>query len=642
MDPPVSTSRVRFGEFEADLRTGELRQGGRVVRVAVQPFQLLALLLERPGELVTREELRQTLWPADTFVDFDVGLNSAIRKLRDALGDSAEHPTYVETLPRRGYRFIASIADAAPAAAAVAEAAAQVTQPQAAQAAASHPKWVRLIWVAGLAAAFVVALVAPNFGGLWRRLAGRPSPGEIRAIAVLPLVNMTGDPGQDYFADGMTDALITDLAQIRALRVISRTSTMHYKGSQKPLPEIAQELDVDGVIEGTVARSGNHVRVTAQLIHARSDRHLWAKNYERDLMDVVSLQNELAGEIATEVAANLTPQERARLTSTRQVNADSYDAYLRGRFFWNKRNKEALNKSIEYFNQSIQIDSGYAPAYAGLADAYSVLASGLPAGISPKEAGPKAISAAMRAVELDPNSAEAHAALGFARDCFGEDAAGTEEEYKRAVALNPNYATAHHWYALYLNRHGRTQESFEQIEQALKFDPVNPNISGLLAMLFINTKQYDKAVEQLRRALELEPQQFNTRVRLGIAYGYVRRYQDAVSEFKKAEEISPGSLASLGSLAYVYAISGQLAEAEKILPEVTARAEKTGHPAVVAKVYSALGRRDEAIQWIRKAWEQKDRMLSFDDDAFDPLRSDPQFRALKRLADASQGRETAQ
>jgi TolB-like protein/DNA-binding winged helix-turn-helix (wHTH) protein/Tfp pilus assembly protein PilF len=625
MDPPVSTSRVCFGEFEADLRTGELRGGGHVVRLSVQPFQLLSLLLERPGELITREELRQKLWPADTFVDFDVGLNSTIRKLREALGDSAERPTYVETLPRRGYRMIAPVAQAIP----IAEVPLPMIGPTPAQAAVRHRGGVWLVSIAVLLAISFIALLAFDVGGLQRRLLRKPSPREIHAIAVLPLENMTGDPAQDYFADGMTDALITSLAQIGSLRVTSRTSAMHYRDSHKTLPEIAKELGVDAVVEGSVVRSGNQVRIDVQLIHAHTDRHLWAKSYQRDLANVLALQNELARTIASEVQIQLTPQEQARLGSAHPVNPEAYEAYLKGRFFWNKRNKEAINKSIEYFNEAIRLDPGYAAAYAGLADAYNVTGCGKPAGLPPIEAGPMAKAAALKAVELDDNSAEAHAALGFEKDCYEGDRSAAENEYRSAIALNPNYATAHHWYALLLLG-WRDQEGLDQIQQALRLDPVSPNINGRLGDYLRETRQYDKAIEQLRKTVELDPQQYNSRIRLGFAYTGLYRYAEAESEFKKAEEISPGSLNSFGALAYVYGLEGKRTEAERMLPEVKAQAMKTGHPSVVSLVYIGLDRKDEAILWLEKAYEHRDPYLDLEDPLVDPLRSDPRFQDLER------------
>ncbi len=491
------------------------------------------------------------------------------------------------------------------------------------------------LWLGGLFALGLLLLLGLATV-VWRqRHFGKAALVPIRSIAVLPLENLTGDPGQQYFTDGMTDALITTLAQIGSLRVISRTSTMHYRDSQKTLPEIAKELGVDAVVEGSVARSGNRVRIDAQLIQAPTDRHLWAKSYEHDIQDVLALQGELARTIAAEVQIQLTPKEQARLGAARPVNPEAYEAYLKGRFFWNKRNKEAINKSIEYFNEAIRLDPGYAAAYSGLADAYSITGCGVPAGMAMQEAGPKAKAAALKAVELDGNSAEAHSSLGFQKLCYDGDQPGAENEFKRAIALNPNYSMAHHGYAVLLLG-DRNQEALDQVQQALRLDPVSPNSNGLLGDLLMETRQYDRAVEQFRKTVELEPQQYNSRMRLGLAYAVVRRYAEAESEFKKAEEISPGSVNSLGGLAYVYALGGKRTQAEKMLPQVKTLAANTGHAWVVSLVYVGLDDKSEAMRWLEKAYEQGDFYFDLENPLLDPLRSDPKFQDLERRAKIAQ------
>ena len=636
---PATVRVLRFGTFEANLQAGELRKQGLKIKLQDQPFQILAMLLERPGELVTREEIRQQLWPAETFVDFDHGLNNAVNRLREALTDSAETPRFIETLPRRGYRFIATVSgvrSAEPAGVGTTKSETSAVEPaQAAEVGTGHrhPRKVLLAALGALALAGL--LFVANVGGLRRRLLDKPNLSSIRSIAVLPLENLSGDQSQDYFADGMTEALITDLAQIGSLRVISRTSSMRYRDSRKALPEIAKELNVDAVVEGSVVRSGDQVRIDAQLIQASTDRHLWAKSYDRGLTNVLALQSELARTIASEVRIQLTPKEQARLGNTHPVNPEAYDAYLKGRFFWNKRNKEAINKSIEYFNEAIRLDPGYAAAYAGLADAYNVTGCGRPTGLAMAEAGPKAKAAALKAVELDNSSAEAHAALGFEKDCYEGERSAAENEYRSAIALNPNYATAHLWYASLLLG-WRDQDGLDQIQQALTLDPVSPNINGLLGEYLMETRQFDKAVEQLRKTVELEPHQYNSRMRLGLAYAVLRRYTEAEGELKKAEEISPGSLNRLGVLAYVYGLEGKQTEAETMLPEIKARAIKAGHPSVVSLVYMGLGRKDEAILWLDKAYEQRDPYLNLEDPLLDPLRSDARFQDLERRVKVAQ------
>jgi eukaryotic-like serine/threonine-protein kinase len=500
--------------------------------------------------------------------------------------------------------------------------------------AARHKK----LWLGGLLAMALLLFLALAAAEWNRRHFGRAPSALIRSIAVLPLENLTGDPGQQYFSDGMTDALITNLAQIGSLQVISRTSSMHYRGSGKTLPEIARELGVDEVVEGSVVRSGNRVRINAQLIQAPTDRHLWARSYERDIQDVLALQSELARTIASEVQIQLTPKEQARLETSRPVNPDAYEAYLKGRFFWNKRNKEAINRSIEYFNDAIRLDPGYAAAYAGLAEAYNSTGCGRAAGLAMAEAAPKAKAAALKAVELDDSSAEAHAALGQVRECFEADRSGAENEYKRAIALNPNYATAHHWYA-HLLLGWRDQEGLDQVQQALRLDPVSPNVNGMLGDYLIETRQLEKAIEQFRKTVELDPEQYNSRPRLGFAYAVVHRYAEAEEEFKKAEEISPGSVTSQAALAYIYGLEGKKTQAEEMLAKTKPLALKAGHPWLVCLVYVGLNQKDEAMHWLEKAYEQGDFYFNLKDPLLDPLRSDPGFQDLERRVNTAQQKQ---
>jgi TolB-like protein/Flp pilus assembly protein TadD len=482
--------------------------------------------------------------------------------------------------------------------------------------------WAAVILIASLSVLLVVAIAGRY------RLFRRTAPVPIRSLAVLPLENLTGDPGQQYFSDGMTDALITTLAQIRPLRVISRTSSMHYRDSTKTLPEIARELGVDAVVEGSVARAGKTIRIDAQLIQASTDRHLWARSYERDIQDVLALQSELASAITAEVQIQLTPQDQANLANRHPVNPEAYEAYLKGRFFWNKRDKEAINKSIEFFNEAIRIDPTYAAAYSGLADAYTMNGCGSAAGIPVSEGGPKAKAAAMKAVELDGNSAEAHTALGMVKNCYGGSLSATESEYRRAITLNPNYALAHHYYAILLLG-WRNQEGIEQAQEALRLDPVSPNINGLLGELLMDTRQFDKAVVQLQKTVELDPHQYNSRMRLGFAYAIVRRYAESENEFREAESISPDTLSSLGGLAYVYGLEGQKVKVEKTLPELVAKAVKAGHPWVACLVYIGLNRKTEAVRWLEKAYDEGDFLFDLENPLLDPLRSDPAFANLE-------------
>src|SRR5271155_2152409 len=453
-DANAGRGRMHFGVFELDLRAGELRKYGLKVRVQEQPFQILAMLVEHPGEVVTREELQRNLWPADTFVDFDHGLNKAINKIREALGDSAESPRFIETVTRRGYRFLADVKIVDAAAARGQEVGAGTgarvgaVGPAAAVEEAALPRF-RPVPLAWKICAIVLLVLIAGFV-IWKLRRGGGGTPVIRSLAVLPLESLSNDASQDYFADGMTDELITDLGQISALRVISRTSVMTYKHARKPLPEIARELNVDAVVEGTVLRSGDQVRITAQLIQASADKHLWSQSYKGELRDTLALQNEVARAIADQIQISLNPQEQAALKNVKVVNPEAYVSYLKGRYFWNKRTADGLKVALAYFNQAIDEDPNYAQAYSGLADTYALLGDWQYAVMTPKEGLPKAKAAAIKALELDSTLGEAHNSLAFCLDGFDWDLNSGGKEFRRAIELNPGYATAHHWYSWHL------------------------------------------------------------------------------------------------------------------------------------------------------------------------------------------------
>jgi TolB-like protein/DNA-binding winged helix-turn-helix (wHTH) protein/Tfp pilus assembly protein PilF len=637
LQTPAETRWVRFGAFEIDLRSGELHKHGSRIRLQEQPFQILLLLLEHPGEVVTREELQQKLWPADTFVDFEVGLNNAVKRLRDTLSDSADTPRFIETLPRRGYRFIASVETNGrekAAEAALAEPPAAVLPPE--------PKrsLVPRGWLAaGAALLLLVAVVGLNLAGLRQRLF--PPPPAVRRLAVLPLKNLTGDPTQEYFVDGMTEALTTQLAQISALSVISRQSAERYRDSRKGLPEIAGDLKVDAVVQGAVAQSGKSVRIDVQLIYAATDGHIWAESYERSLTDILQLQSEVAQAIATQIRVKLTPQEQARLAEARLVNPEAYQAYIKGLFFFDKRTREAIRTGIGHFEQAIQLDPGFAPAYAGLANAYIVLGTGLPADLPPKEAASKAKAAALKAIELDSGLAEGHAALGHIKSVYERDFPGAEKEFRLAIELKPGLATAHLWFANSLRVQQRTEEARQAYRRALELDPVSPNINGAFAdFLWYDAGQREQALEQMRKTLELDPHQFNNRLRMGHFYLVLKRYREALAEFKKAEEISPGSNQALSRQGYIHAVLGNRAEAERILGELTRDAEKAGQPGQVAYVYAGLQRKEETLRWLEKSCVARDREILSPIFAtrheYEFLHSDPRFQVLVRCVNQVQ------
>ncbi len=613
-----------------DLQASELRKHGLKIKLQDQPFVILTMLLERPGQLVTREELRLKLWPADTFVDFDHGLNNAINRLREALGDSADAPRFVETLPRRGYRFVAPVEGAVGVPGAEIAGAEVVAAPKQ-QVPSRRFRMAYLALGAAALVALLAALLGLNVGG-WRDwLLTRVNPPHIESLVVLPLENVSGDPAQDYLADGMTDALITDLAQIKKLRVISRTSAKRYKGTNKSLPEIAQELSVDGVVEGTVMRSGNRVRISAQLIHAPTDRHLWAASYERDLGDILLMQADVARAIATEIRVELTPQEQTRLANAPPVNPEAYEAYLQGRYYMTKRTPGGYTKAIEYFQQAIRKDPGYAAAYAALADSYSLQGASLAATEPPKEAAEKAKAAARKALELDDTSAEAHAALGRILHFHDWDWGGAEKEFQRALELNPGYSVAYHWYSLFLHDLGRMDEAQAMIRRARQLDPVNPNIRRVDGMYLGETGQYDRAIEELQAAIELDPSHFNTRVSLGFVYERMGRYEEAIAVLRKADELSGGLPQTRSGLGYLYAVSGKTAEAEKILQELMALPARRRNPLAIAFLCVALGDKEEALMWLEQAYrERESSILLLRTSYFDPLRSDPRFQDLLR------------
>jgi TolB-like protein/DNA-binding winged helix-turn-helix (wHTH) protein/Tfp pilus assembly protein PilF len=610
---------VRFGAFELDLHSLELCKHGHRVRLVGQPVELLICLLETPGEVVTREALQKRLWPDDTFVNFEHSLNAAVKRLRRALNDTAESPLFVETLPRRGYRFIASMQedvverDHAPAPA---------TESNDPEAAMERPR--RGSWTIAAAGVLVVSIASAAW---FARVRNAPSP--IRSLAVLPLENLSADPSQEYFSEGLTDELITELGQIKALRVISRTSVMTYEKVRKPLPDIARELAVDAIVEGTVLRSGKRVRVTVQLIQAAADKHLWAESYESDLGDALAIQQKVARSIANEIKIELTQHEKMVLASPKRVNPESHEAYLKGRYFWNKRTADGLQKAIGYFNQAVDIDPTYAPAYSGLADSYALLGDWEYGVLAPKEAYPKAKAAAAKALELNSELAEAHISLAFALDGFDWDFEAGEREFRRGLELNPGYATGHQWYAGHLTLLGNNSEAINEMKKAESLDPLSLIISADLAEDFFIAQRYEEGVDQIRKTMEMDPNFPMAHYQLGQSYLERRQYGQAVDEFRKAVALSGGNPACLSGLGYATAVSGEKSEAEAILNDLKNRPNAAGAPEM-AVVYAGLDQRDEAIAWLEKSYEARFNPGVLRRPMFDPLRSDARFADLMR------------
>jgi TolB-like protein/DNA-binding winged helix-turn-helix (wHTH) protein/Tfp pilus assembly protein PilF len=618
------------------LQSGEVRKAGLKIRVQQQPMKLLKILLERPREVVTREELRSRVWPGESFGDFDQALNIAVGKLRSALGDSAENPRFIETLPKRGYRFIAdvSVVDADVRSKKPASVAGDLPATEPAhklQVAGSavvpkHRRWSALRVIV----AFALVLSLPILAVWLFRTRGSP-PSGIRSLAVLPLENLSGDAAQNYFADGMTDELITNLAQISALRVISRTSVMVYKGARKSLPQIARELNVDAVIEGSVLRSGDQVRITAQLIEASTDKHLWSQSYEGELRDTLALQNRVASAIADQIRINLTPQEQATLKDVKVVNPQAYESYLKGRYFWNKRTADGLKAALAYFKQAIEEDPKYAQAYSGLADTYALLGDWEYGVLASNEAYPKAKAAAIKALELDNTLSEAHTSLAFSLDVFDWDWESAEREFRRAIELNPGYATAHHWYAWHLSQMGRNSEAVAEMKKAENLDPLSLIISADVAEILLVAHLNDEAIEQGRKTVGMDSNFAIGHYELGEAFVQKHSYNEAIAELRKAIELSPGSTAFKANLAYAYAVSGMRDEAAKILNDLKNRSPQAfSNAPEIAMVYVGLDEKDQAMAWLEKAYAERFSPWVLMRPCFNPLRSDPRFQDLLR------------
>jgi TolB-like protein/DNA-binding winged helix-turn-helix (wHTH) protein/Tfp pilus assembly protein PilF len=632
MEPLQPNSVVRFGTYEVSRQSGEVRKAGLRIRVQQQPLKLLEILLERPGEVITREELRSRVWPNESFGDFDQALNISIGKLRSALGDSAESPRFIETLPKRGYRFIADVSvvdtDARP----------ERQEPVLGDLSATDrghkiqgiglavAPQRRLLPTRGIIVTLALVLSLAILS-VW--LFHSRAPTGMRSIAVLPLDNLSGDASQNYFADGMTDELITDLAQISALRVISRTSVMAYKGARKPLPQIARELNVDAVVEGTVLRSGDRVRITAQLIEASTDKHVWSQSYEGELRDTLAVQNRVASAIADQIRINLTPQEQAALKNAKVVNPEAYESYLKGRYFWNKRTADGLKVALAYFKQAIEEDPKYAQAYSGLADTYALLGDWQYAVMTPKEAFPEAKAAAIKSLELDSTLGEAHNSLAFVLDGFDWDFDSAGREFQRAIELNPGYATAHHWYAWHLSLLGRYDQALAEMRKAENLDPLSLIINADLAELLVLAHSDEESIQQSRKTIEMDPNFALAHNQLAQAYLQKHMYDEAVAELKTAVQVSGGGPAFIANLARAYVASGKRSEAVKLLDDLKKRS-KPGYSnaSEIAVIYASLGDADQAMNWLEKGYNERFNPGVLLRPGFNPLRSDPRFQNL--------------
>jgi TolB-like protein/Tfp pilus assembly protein PilF/DNA-binding winged helix-turn-helix (wHTH) protein len=622
---PAKSNVIGFGVYEFNVVTRELRKDGMRMRLEGQPLTILEMLLERPGELVTREELRNKLWPGETFVDFEHSLNAGVKRLRAILGDSAEQPRYIETQARRGYRFIAPLDRAG----SVAQEPARVPPPSVETAQARLT--ARSRWVIVTIALCIVGLLGLG----WHRRPSRPVAAPvpvIRSLAVLPLANLSGDPSQDYFADGMTEEVIGRLSTIRGLRVISRTSVMQFKRTQPSVPEIAKMLHVDGIVEGSVMREGDHVRVHAQLINAATDQHIWSESYDRDLRDTLALESEVAQAIARKVEVTVTGEERARFAGTREIAPDVYESYLKGRSALAKSmNRAEIEKSVAYFEEGIRKDPTFAPAYVGLASAYGNLGTVFVGAMPPNEARQKVISAARKALELDPNIAEAHGQLAFVymERWQWRDA---EAEYRRALELNPNDAAAYSGFGDWLMKQGRMDEALAMSRRAVELDPLGESGNELGWVLF-HARRYDEAIRELRNVEAVRPDDFEARLVLGDALIWAGQSQEAISLLEHAVSTTNRSPGSILLLAVAYARAERRREALQLIDELKRR-QKTTYvpPAAFVQPYLAVGDYDQAFAWLERAYQEQANILMFlrVSPIFDPVRNDPRFKDLLR------------
>jgi len=659
-----SENVVRFGVFEVNLQTGETRKHGIRIKLQGQPYQILLMLLERPGEIVKREEMRHRLWPADTFVEFEDSVHTAIKKLRQALGDLPEQPRYIETIPRVGYRFIAPVEKrhVLPIGAATeADAPTSIPAPAASgqvEANANHQGSALRGWTDSLSRrifAFVLgvavlAIVGAYFRWFRHRVDAQPRGGRLM-LAVLPFENLTGDAGQEYFSDGLTEEMISQLGRIdpQRLGVIARTSVMQYKQNPKPLDQVGKELGVEYVLEGSVRRDANTVRVSAQLIQVRDQTHLLSRQYDRELTSLLALQGEIAQEVADEIQLTLGDKSTtnvahaaSRTISEPPTSYEAYDLYLKGRYYWNKRTEAGFHQAADYFQQAIAKDPKYAPSYAGLADTLALLSDWdyVPA----KEFMPKARANALKGLQIDDSLAEGHASLALIAEQYYYDWQTAEKEFRRSVELDPDYATAHQWYAECLSLQGRFEEALAESERARELDPLSLIIATDHAVILFYSRQYDRAIEQFQAVREMEPD-FPRSGIIFNAYIEEGRYADALAE---AEDLgrrhkAEGTAEFFASKAYVYGRWGRRTDAERAFASFEEQSRlhppsREDPPWFKLNAYMAVGRKDDVIAVLERNYSERTSLLVRlkVDPFFDPLRSDPRFQDLLRRANLAQ------
>lgn len=623
---PGAETTVRFAGFELNLKTGELRQDGVAIRLQPQPTLILTLLVSRPGSLVTREEIQQRVWGTETFIDFDTGLNSAIRQIRHALKDDTEAPRFIETVPRRGYRFLAPLEKIEndgrePAVQPLATPYRSDTIHAAKPRAWRHAKW---LLAGGVMLASLLVIV------IWPWLS-RGRGDAIDSVAVLPFVNASTDPDAEYLSDGIPETLIGQLSQIPRLKVMARSTVFRYKGANVDPQKVGRELNVRAVLTGRVLQRGEMLTISMELMDVRDGSQLWGKQYNRKLADTLAVQEDIAREVTDKLRLRLASVEEKRLTAHVTENVEAYQLYLKGRYHWNKRTPDGIQKAIESFQQAIEKDPGYALAYAGLADCYHVPANPLP----PRKKMPLAKAASMKALQLDDTLVEAHTSLARVLFVYEWDWPAAEKEFKRAIELNSRYAPAHQWYGGYLTATGRFREADAEKKRALELEPLSLVINFEVGLASYFSRNYNQAIDQFQKTLELDSNFPPPHTFLAAAYEQKGMLKEATTAFQKAITITqgPARTQATAGLGYVYAVSGRKAEARKILAELQSLSEHRYVPATdTALIYAGLGDKDKAFAWLDKAYEEHSFSLSNlkVEPRFDPLRSDPRFADLLR------------
>jgi TolB-like protein/DNA-binding winged helix-turn-helix (wHTH) protein/tetratricopeptide (TPR) repeat protein len=610
--PGPPTGIYQFGIFQLDLKARELHKAGIKVKLQGQPFRVLALLVEQAGQVVTREDLQKNVWPTDVYVAFDQGLNNAIKKVRDALGDSADSPRFIETVARHGYRFVAPV--------------------RAPPGNESLPRFhigsraLRNALI-GLTAAALLTAVA-----YWVWYAAMPAEptSEKVILAVLPFDNLSRDPDQEFFSDGLTEEMIAQIGKLnpQRLTVIARGSIAKYKDSHLAIKQIGSELHADYLVQGSVRRASDRVRITVQLIQVRDQTDLWAESYDRELKDILVLQDSVARTIANQIHITLTPGQQTRVPGRTNVDPEAYEAYLKGRYYWNKRTGEGLQKAVVYFQQAINKDPAYGAAYSGLADCNSGLAwHGFK---SPAEALPKAHAAALKAIKIDPQSAEAHASLGLVLN-HTWDWTGAEAEFKNALRLDPRYANAHHWYGDNLSVTGRHDEALLEAKQALEIDPLNLMIGTWVGLRYYLARKYDLAIEQTRKTVELDANFAAAHLVLGENYVQLGLREKGLEELQFAASLSGNSPLYLAQVGVAHALAGRKSEALRVIAQLqTISGERYVSPYGMAQIYAALNDKELSFKWLQIAYEDRAVWLSYlaVDPVFYGLHSDERFHEL--------------